>query len=95
MLDSRNEKQLLYLEHIKKFTEKYNFELEVIDLGKMNRIRRAFVRGGGRALPCVDYAGNIFYGGISEESLKRFINWSQTNWIDEPLNNEGKYVKKR
>ena len=85
-----------YLKNIKEFCAEYDFDLTIIDMGKVSRLKRFSIRlryQGLNAVPHVRYAGNILFGCIDEKGLKEFIAWNQTDWYDNRLGDDGKYIK--
>jgi len=87
-----------YLKNIKEFCAKHDFDLTIIDMGKMNRLKKFAIKVRYRGLdkvPQVRYAGNTLFGGISKLGLKEFIAWTQTDWHDNPLGDGGRYIKSK
>ena len=97
-MNSKTEKDYakVYLKNIKEFCAEYDFDLTIIDIGKMNRLKRFAIRiryQGLDDIPQVRYADNTLFGCIDEKGLKEFISWNQTDWYDNPLGDDGKYIK--
>lgn len=96
--DGKKEKNYTreYLKNMKDFCAKYDFDLTIIDIGEMNFLKRLFVRIKYQDLdkiPYVQYAGNVLFGRIDEVGLREFISWNQTDWYDNPLENNGEYIR--
>ena len=96
--DSKKEKDYAreYLKNVEDFCFKYDFDLTIIDIGEMSRLKRLYAKFKYQNLdkvPYVEYACNILFGGIDEKGLKEFISWNQTDWYDNPLGDDGRYIR--